>query len=511
MPWWNPYSGVGLPLAGEYQPAAFFPLTFLLLLPRGPLLEHLLLQMLAGWGTYALLRQMGIGRWAALTAGILYGMNGTLAWFHDTPSMPVPFLPWMLFGIERARVHALTHRPGGWRWFAAALTFSLVAGFPETAYINCLFALAWCLYRLAEMPRAVRGAFAGHVTAGGVVAVALAAPQLVAFVTTLPVSFIGGHAGAFATAHLASAGLLPSLLAPYVYGPIFGYGDAWATVRTIWDNIGGYVDILLCTAAAYGAVVKRNGLVLLLMGWIVLALAKTFGVSPVVSLWNAIPGIPNAAFYRYAPPSWELAVVILCALGLDQLAVSRTVNHLALGVAALVPLGSGVTLLIWGRGVIRHLVVNAMLRDWARVSLVWAVFTVGSFFLIALLARARWRAKLLGILLMADAALLFGLPTLSNPAIGVVDVPAIHFLQHHLGHERFYTLGPIQPNYGAYFGIASINHNLPSASHSGDSRELWETPWDQPGSNRTDQGRPSASTTRWACGGPWPHGYQDRP
>lgn len=24
VPWWNPYSGVGMPLAGEYQPAAFF-------------------------------------------------------------------------------------------------------------------------------------------------------------------------------------------------------------------------------------------------------------------------------------------------------------------------------------------------------------------------------------------------------------------------------------------------------------------------------------------------------
>ena len=26
VPWWNPYTGVGLPLAAEYQPAVFFPL-----------------------------------------------------------------------------------------------------------------------------------------------------------------------------------------------------------------------------------------------------------------------------------------------------------------------------------------------------------------------------------------------------------------------------------------------------------------------------------------------------
>src|SRR6185436_6121853 len=35
VPWWNPYSGVGLPLAAEYQAGAFFPLTALLLLPSG--------------------------------------------------------------------------------------------------------------------------------------------------------------------------------------------------------------------------------------------------------------------------------------------------------------------------------------------------------------------------------------------------------------------------------------------------------------------------------------------
>ena len=35
VPWWNSYSGVGMPLAGEYQPAAFSPLTLLLALPNG--------------------------------------------------------------------------------------------------------------------------------------------------------------------------------------------------------------------------------------------------------------------------------------------------------------------------------------------------------------------------------------------------------------------------------------------------------------------------------------------
>ena len=43
------------------------------------------------------------------------------------------------------------------------------------------------------------------------------------------------------------------------------------------------------------------------------------------------------------------------------------------------------------------------------------------------------------------------IPTLSNPRAGAPDIPAIHFLRDNLGMNRFYTLGPIQPNYGAYF------------------------------------------------------------
>ena len=150
IPWWNPYSGVGLPLAAEYQPAAFFPLTLLLRFPGGMIWVHLLLQILAGWGAYALLRQLGVRRLAALTGGILFAQNGTLAWFAHASAGPVPFLPWVLLGIERAVAKASLRDPFGWRMLAVAIAMMLLAGFPETAYICGLFALAWSVLRLAQ-------------------------------------------------------------------------------------------------------------------------------------------------------------------------------------------------------------------------------------------------------------------------------------------------------------------------------------------------------------------------
>jgi len=458
-PWWNPYSGVGLPLAAEYQPAAFFPLTPILLLPQGMVWQHLLLQVLAGWGTYALLRQMGLGRLAAATGGLLYGFNGTLAWFDHASALPVPFLPWMLLGIERARAKATLGLPGGWRLFAVAMALSLLAGFPETAYINGLLALAWAALRWAQSAPDRRLAYAWRIALGGVVGVALAAPQIWAFVTFLPHAGIGGHGGFFAHVALDPAAALPSLIAPYVYGPIFAFSGAWQTLGEIWSNIGGYGSVIVLILAAYGFLAHRGALGWLLLVWCALTLAKTFGLAPVVTLWNMVPGIPQTAFYRYAPPSWELALAILAAWGLDDLAHAAKFRRGALLGAALVlvvALGGG---FLYGAHLWPHLRASVDLHIWAMASALWAILTALVCFGLMVRASMRWRTPALATLFVANSMLMFAIPTLSNPRGGTVDMPAINFLRENLGLQRFYSLGPIQPNYGAYFGIASINHN----------------------------------------------------
>lgn len=152
VPWWNPYSGAGLPLAAEMQCSALFlPFVLLLHFAQGPLLLKPAMQLIAGLATYFLLRALGLGRVAAFTGGALYELNGTFAWFGDAPMLPVAFLPLLLLGIEEAARAAREGRIGGWFWVAVALAYSLYAGFPETAYINGLLTLAWAGLRLGEM------------------------------------------------------------------------------------------------------------------------------------------------------------------------------------------------------------------------------------------------------------------------------------------------------------------------------------------------------------------------
>jgi hypothetical protein len=94
VPWWNPYSGVGLPLAAEGQTTALFlPFGLLLALPHGLLLLRITLSALAGLFTQALLRRLGMGVPAAFLGAVLFELNGTFAWFAHGPIMPVAFLP----------------------------------------------------------------------------------------------------------------------------------------------------------------------------------------------------------------------------------------------------------------------------------------------------------------------------------------------------------------------------------------------------------------------------------
>ncbi|HVA05165.1 MAG TPA: hypothetical protein VNG12_00320, partial [Acidimicrobiales bacterium] len=180
IPWWNPYEGLGSPLAGEMQAAAFFPPTLLLSLSNGQIYSHALVEFVAGLSTYFLLRQIDIGRFAATAGGMAFALNGTFSWFSHAPTNPIAFLPLLLLGIEYAAHAAAARRPLGWCTIAVALAFSLYAGFPEVAYIDGVLAAIWIIARAVQLG-ADRLRFLGKVAAGTALGFLLAAPILTAF------------------------------------------------------------------------------------------------------------------------------------------------------------------------------------------------------------------------------------------------------------------------------------------------------------------------------------------
>ena len=474
VPWWNPYEGIGSPLAGEMQSAAFFPTTLLLYSTWGFVWFHVTLELVAGWATYFLLRRLGSGRAPATAAGVAFGLVGTFAWFSHAPANPVAFLPLALLGLERCRQAALERTKGGWPLLGLALALSVIAGFPEGAYLDGLLVATWAVVRLATAGPAKAG-FLVKVLEGGLVGVLLSAPVLVAFVTFLPHADIGGHGGAFANAALVSQAI-PQMLLPYVYGPIFAFHSTHGTdvFTLIWGNVGGYLDATIVVCALVGAVGRRlRSVRLTLVVWIAVMMSRTYGIEPISRLVTRFPGLHETAAYRYSQTSWELAAIVLAALGIDDMARHRVRPPVLIASGAITLVLTG-----WAAATAWPILTQSTGAShrhiYAVASALWAALGVTVVVIGGLLAlrgtgtqamrkwfsvSARTGTVLVVGAVALDALVMAFLPLLSAPTAEPLDLAVVHFLQANLGTERFATLGPIQPNFGSYFGIAEVNVN----------------------------------------------------
>jgi hypothetical protein len=459
IPWWNPFEGLGSPLAGEMQAGAFFPTTMLLLLSNGQVYAHAIVEAIAGISTYLLLAKVGVGRLASLGGGIAFTLNGTYSWFSHAPTAPVAFLPLLLLGVEYGTSTSSLEARKGWRIIALALALSIYAGFPETAYIDGILAGIWCLVRALQSPGS-RWRFIFTIGKGVSVGLLLAAPVIVAFADYLPQAFVGAHNGTFASSSLPHVAAAQNV-APYLFGSInmFSSADHSGTLTLIWGNVGGYLTASICVLALIGLYDKRFRLLkAALLIWIVFALGRTYGITPFTHIINALPGMGDVAFYRYSDPSWEFAAVILGAFGIDDLMKGR-VRQWWLVLCLATGLGGVGVAFLGTRSLLRAL--DGVSHDdvWAHGSLVWAIATIALIGFVAFSLSGRLRGVLLVSIVSLDALAMFIIPQLSAPRSAAVDTAPVSFLQHHLGQYRFYTLGPIAPNYGSYFGLSSLSTN----------------------------------------------------
>jgi len=480
IPWWNYYSGVGLPLAAEMSPAALF-LPFVLLnhFSGGILYIKVILQILSGIGTYFLLRKIGLTRLSAVTGALLYEFSGVFAW-HTAPVVnPIPFLPWLIFGVESAREKTLAGCASGCVMIAIPLAFSIYSGFPETAYIDGLLVGVWSLWRIFTMPSEFRYRFIKRLAIGVIVGLLLSMPAIIPFVEFCSRSYLGGHAANGVGYGALRTEALPQFFFPWMYGSIFCYFDSSNISYAVWANVGGYFSAAQLTIIALGLfTTSRSSLYIVLVLWILTCLGRTFGLPFVSALVDLVPLLKQAAFFRYSPPTWEFCSAVLCAIVINDISLGRF--HTRKGFIG----GLLVAFLIAGSSLFPayKLVKDIYVQDgypvflWA--SLVWGF---GSMVMLAVLFklfqdRYQIAARAVSILLAIDAIALFSVACFSGVTSSHVAITGVNYLKSHIGLDRFYTLGhyppnfngygPIVPNYGAYFRVAAINHNyLPIAEN----------------------------------------------
>jgi hypothetical protein len=459
VPYWNHYEGLGAPLAGGMQAAAFFPLILLLHFGNGLVYFHFLLQLIAGMAAYLFFRKLKLKFSIAVLGGVLFALNGAFAWLTNAPFNPIAFLPLLLLGIEHAITCTEKKKRGGWIPIALALSLSFYAGFPETAFINAIFAYGWGAARLFYLDKKIRKPYIYKVLLGSIAGLLLAAPALVTFVGYLPYAITGGHSGGvYANIGLPIA-TLPALFMPYIFGPIFGFVNAGKPqdLFLFWSNVGGYLTMPLLLVGLLGLYAKRSrGLKLYLAVFSVIVVLKIYGFKPVSLLINFIPGMDQIAFYRYSVPALSFAVIMLAMFGVEAVAKREIARRKTIILTAVVSLFT-ILLGLFARRLLHQLLAFPSHRWWAIFSVCWAL----SVLIVIVLAFLRTQLRLWGIMLLLGITsfAMFVTPFLSLPKMSKVDQAPVSYLQKNIGLNRFYTLHPFAPNYGSYFETASINTN----------------------------------------------------
>ena len=453
LPWWNYFEGLGQPLAGEMQAASLFPLTLLFALPSGLLWFHICLEVIAGVSTYFLARRLSIPILFATAAGILFSLNGTFAWLGNAVLNPVAFLPMLLLGIEMIYDGARDRSNKGWYVAAIAIALSLYSGFPEVAYLDGIFCVAWAIVRFFSLPRDVRLIAAKRVGLAGLVGGIISLPGLIPFYDFLKVANVGSHNSAGQAVESLPVHALPMFFDPYVYGTIFSNPN----VGTIWGGIGGYFTISVCALALLGLFgATQRPLRIFLAAWTFFGVLGALNIFKVRLLWNVIPLLKNSGFARYIMPTCEIALILLAVLGIMDFATSKRAQRL-FTVTTLVAL----LVLVWSALEARALNRGVPLTHAASIILmgldVLPFLAVLFLLIIGRLTKYKIAPFLVALILVGESLLMFFVPTAESPKQITIDQAPIAYLQSNEHQYRFLDFAVLYPNWGSQYGLNELS------------------------------------------------------
>jgi hypothetical protein len=454
VPWWNPFSGLGMPLAAEGQASALFLPFVLVLLDAhdGWLLLRTMLQAGCGLAMYALLTELRLTRAAAFTGAGLYLLSPFFILCPCAPIAPLPFLPLLMLGITRSA--RTPPGPAGWVLTAIALAYSIYAGNPEMAYFDGSLAACLALWQAAQLRGwAARRMFGLRIGLGLAAGLALSAPMSVPFLAYVGESMIGKHAGFF-TSQPTPAPVFALQVWPFLYGWMQSL-PAQFLPAIDYNRLPGWIDapVLLLALAALRR--RAHGLVWVLAGFVALWEARYLAFPPVTWLFNHIPCMVDVDSTRYSGAAVDGALFMLAGFGLDgwqrggPRRVGLAASALVLLIAAACMPAAGIIGQVW-----RAAPQNA------GYALGYAGLAAGlSAALLFVLAGQMRRVRTACLLVLALPAAGFVLPQLAGFRHARFDLAPIQFLQTHGGDARMTSLGVLDGNFPVQYGIASLNYD----------------------------------------------------
>jgi len=93
---------------------------------------------------------------------------------------------------------------------------------------------------------------------------------------------------------------------------------------------------------------------------------------------------------------------------------------------------------------------------WFATSIEIAALTIALLVVASFCKDAVRRTIAIGIIVGVQIVGYYALPSLSYPRDGRIELGSVGYLRAHLGLQRFYSLGPLAPNYGSYYARTQL-------------------------------------------------------
>lgn len=458
-PLWNPYQGIGQPLAGNMQSAAFDPLFLAIYLhptEQAWDVTYLFVFVLASVATYLFCRRLGIGVLGAVAgacAFTLFGyfaMDTSDAFVHVYVYLPILFLT--VDGVARTRKL---------RWVAAtgaAVGGSILAGMPESTFFVLVATGAYAAFRALTAPPGERWRAPLRMLSGALLGLALAAPLLLLFVQYLGLAF-SVHAPGLGARTGPVAALL-SWITPFARGEPMSGGWTGVGIDRGWIGMAWATLLAVAAAAPRSALRRTGGWFFLTLGLVVLA--RNHSV-PIVQLLSRLPGFDRADSLAFAPPVAGFALAVAAAIGIDALG-SGGLRRRRFFVAAAVVISVSAILVAegGGRSPVPHVALD---RTWVLVGGLAAAFVIVAALLAVLrpdlLGARRLAAGMATATLLAELFVLFPSAAIYAPRADPFRPPPwLDLLRPGLTQDPsgrvFGFDGVLYPNTAGVFGLSDV-------------------------------------------------------
>lgn len=437
IPLWNPWVGMGAPLAANYQSAIFYPphwIYFLLstwggvsLMAWGTSLLVPIHLAWAGLGMVKFVDKLGGNRLAQTVSGLSFSLSGYLASRAGFLSInaSVSWLPWiMLFSYSLAKEGKVKNLAK----LGIVFGFQFLAGHAQTSWYSIIMAGAWTLFLsfvfngYQERGKQIREHFkvVGRFFAAGIAGALLAAVQLVPTWEYLrqsqravSVPFETAMTYSFWPWRLLTL-LHPDVFGSPVRGTYWGYGNYWEDA--VYLGLFPFVLALISVTAAVRARMRDQSKVNGEIDQFRLRTIFFFSVMVLISFLLAVGDhLPFFPFLYRNIPTFKLfqaptrislwavySLAVLAGFGIQLLDKPKGRqlywNRLAVAGSAAVAVGAGITWYLSREVELTFVKSAALLGFWAVGSSLLILFNPGRR---EKKGRAQWM-WLVGLFIAAD-------------------------------------------------------------------------------------------------------------